>query len=133
MTTTSDPIADLLTRIRNAIKAEHRFIELPFSKTKQRIAEILRDQGFVENVMVREENGMKVMRVMLKYAANRVPVINALRRVSKPGLRRYVSSKKIPLVCGGLGISIVSTSQGMMAGHEAHGKKLGGELVCLVW
>ncbi|MEI6531214.1 MAG: 30S ribosomal protein S8 [Chlamydiota bacterium] len=133
MTTTSDPISDLLTRIRNALKAQHRFIELPSSNMNFRIAEILREQGFVENVMVKEEDGRKVMRIMLKYGLNRTPVINSLKRMSKPGLRRYVSSKKIPLVCGGLGISIVSTSHGVMAGHEARGKKLGGELICLVW
>lgn len=133
MTTTSDPIADLLTRIRNALKAQHRFIDMPASKMNFRIAEILRDQGFVESVMVKEEANRKIMRIMLKYGANRIPVINSLKRVSKPGLRRYVSSKQIPLVCGGLGISIVSTSHGVMAGHEARGKKLGGELICLVW
>lgn len=133
MSTTSDPIADLLTRIRNALKAQHRFIEMCASNMNFRIAEILRDQGFVESVMVKEEDGRKVMRIMLKYAHNRTPVINVLKRISKPGLRRYVSSKKIPLICGGLGISIVSTSQGVMAGHEARSKKLGGELVCVVW
>ena len=134
MTTTNDPVSDLLTRIRNAIAARHRYVELPCSKMCKAVAEILKEQGFVETVMVKaDEKGKSSMRIMLKYASNRQPVIHGLKRMSKPGLRRYVGSKKIPYVCGGLGISIVSTPKGLMAGHKARQENLGGELLCLVW
>lgn len=130
----SDPIADFLTRIRNAIKAEHRYVDVSWSKVKQNIAEILKNQGFVENYLVqRDENQRGTMRVFLKYAEGRQPVIQGLKRVSKPGLRQYVGYEQIPSFRGGMGLSIVSTSQGVMAGIEAKKRKIGGELLCLVW
>ncbi len=129
----SDPVADFLTRIRNALKAEHRFVDIPWSKLKQNIAGILKEQGFLENFIVKHEKRGGVMRVFLKYGRNRHPVIKGLKRLSKPGLRRYVGSKDIPYFYGGLGVPILSTSFGVMAGSEAQEKNVGGELLCLVW
>jgi len=130
----SDPIADFLTRIRNATKAEHRYVDVSWSKVKQNIADILKNQGFVENYLVqRDENQRGTMRVFLKYADGRQPVIQGLKRISKPGLRRYVGHDDIPRFYGGMGLSIISTSQGVMAGIEARKRKIGGELLCLIW
>lgn len=126
-----DPIADLLTRIRNAREARHRFVDFPASKIKVNIIRILQEQGFVENFLVDDEAGKG--RVFLKYALGREPVIQGLKRISTPGLRRYVKSTKIPKVLGGMGIAIVSTPKGVMDGESARKQKLGGELLCLVW
>ena len=126
-----DPIADLLTRIRNARSAYHRYVDFQASKIKVNIIRILQEQGFVENFLVDDEAGKA--RVFLKYANGREPVIQGLKRVSTPGLRRYVSSKKIPRVLGGMGIAIISTPKGVMDGESARKQKLGGELLCLVW
>lgn len=130
----SDPVADFLTRIRNAGRAQHRYVEAPWSKLKQAIAEVLKNQGFIENYLVKtDENGRGVMRVFLKYTQDRKPVITGLKRVSKPGLRRYVGHQDIPQFFGNLGLSIVSTSQGLLAGRDAVKNKVGGELLCVVW
>jgi small subunit ribosomal protein S8 len=130
----SDPIADFLTRIRNAIKAQHRYVDIRWSKMKQNMAEILKNQGFVESYLVKQDNRNRgTIRIFLKYTDGRTPVIQGLRRVSKPGLRQYVGHQEIPRFYGGLGVSILSTSQGVMAGNEAKNRKLGGELLCLVW
>lgn len=130
----SDPIADFLTRIRNALKAEHRYVDIPWSKIKQAITEILKNQGFIEGFLVKvDENGRGTLRLFLKYASQRDSVIKGLKRMSKPGLRRYVGYEEIPQFYGNLGVSIVSTSQGVMPGKEARAKKIGGELLCLVW
>lgn len=126
-----DPIADLLTRIRNARRAYHRYVDFQASKIKVNIIRILQEQGFVENFLVDDEAGKG--RVFLKYANGREPVIQGLKRMSSPGLRRYVSSKKIPKVLGGMGIAIISTPKGVMDGESARKQKLGGELLCLVW
>ncbi|MBS3904759.1 MAG: 30S ribosomal protein S8 [Simkania sp.] len=126
-----DPIADLLTRIRNAREARHRFVDFHVSKIKVNIIRILQEQGFIDNFLVNEEDGKG--RIFLKYAQGREPVIQGLKRVSSPGLRRYVNSHKIPRVLGGMGIAIVSTSKGVMDGESARKQKLGGELLCLVW
>ncbi len=126
-----DPIADLLTRIRNARKARHRFVDFPISKMKVNIVRILREQGFVENYLVNEED--RKGRAFLKYVEGREPVIQGLKRISSPGIRRYVNAHKIPRVLGGMGIAIVSTSKGIMDGESARRQKLGGELLCLVW
>jgi small subunit ribosomal protein S8 len=126
-----DPIADLLTRIRNARRAYHRYVDFQASKIKVNIIRILQEQGFVENFLVDDEAGKG--RVFLKYANGREPVIQGLKRMSTPGLRRYVSSKKIPKVLGGMGIAIISTPKGVMDGESARKQKLGGELLCLVW
>lgn len=130
----SDPIADFLTRIRNAITAQHRYVDINWSKMFQEIAEILKAQGFIESYLVKHDNRNRgTMRLFLKYAEGREPVIKGLRRISKPGLRRYVGHKDIPHFYGGLGLSILSTSQGVMAGNMARDRKLGGELLCVVW
>lgn len=130
----SDPIADFLTRIRNAITAQHRYVDINWSKMFQEIAEILKAQGFIESYLVKHDNRNRgTMRLFLKYAEGREPVIKGLRRISKPGLRRYVGHKEIPHFYGGLGLSILSTSQGVMAGNLARDRKLGGELLCVVW
>ncbi len=131
--TQSDPIADFLTRIRNATKAEHRYVDIPLSKVKVNIAEIMKEKGFIENFIVKQDRSGGTMRIFLKYTRSRRPVIRGLKKVSKPGLRRYVKGHEIPVFFGGLGLSIVSTSQGVMAGSEAMEKKIGGELLCLVW
>lgn len=130
----SDPIADFLTRIRNSTKAQHRYVDVSWSKVKQNMADILKAQGFIENYLVKQDNnGRGTMRIFLKYMDGRQSVIQGLRRISKPGLRKYVGHEDIPHFYGGLGVSILSTSQGIMAGYEASKRKIGGELLCLVW
>lgn len=130
----SDPVADFLTRIRNAITAEHRYVDVSWSKMKQTLAEILKSQGFIENFLVKVDEGQRgTIRLFLKYANGRRPVIQGLKRISKPGLRKYVSHQDIPHFYGNMGLSIVSTSQGVMPGNEARDKGIGGELLCLVW
>jgi small subunit ribosomal protein S8 len=130
----SDPVADFLTRIRNSVTAGHRYIDVSWSVIKQNIAEILKEQGFIENYLVKHESKQRgTIRVFLKYASGRRPVIQGVRRVSKPGLRKYVGYADIPRFYGGMGLSIISTSQGVMAGDEASKRKIGGELLCLVW
>ncbi len=133
MSTTNDPISDLLTRIRNSVQAKHRFVDVMNSRMNRYIVAILKDQGFIENFMVKEEGTIGVIRVLLKYVEGRNSVINGLVRISKPGLRKYVNHDAIPLVRGGLGISILSTSKGVMAGHEAKKNKVGVEILCCVW
>ena len=130
----SDPIADFLTMIRNAIKAEHRYVDVSWSKIKLSIVEILKAEGLVEDFLVKlETNQRGTIRIFLKYIGGRKPVIQGIKRMSKPGLRRYVGSTDIPTYYGGLGLSILSTSQGVMAGSEARKRQIGGELLCLVW
>lgn len=130
----SDPIADFLTRIRNSIGAQHRYVDIRWSKLKQNMAEILKNQGFIESYLVKHDNKNRgTIRIFLKYTDGRQPVIQGLKRISKPGLRRYVGHEDIPRFFGGLGLSIVSTSQGVMAGADAQNRKIGGELLCLVW
>lgn len=126
-----DPIADLLTRIRNAKDARHRFVDVQLSKTKLNISKILKDQGFIENYIVNEDQ--KKFRIFLKYTNGREPVIQGLKKVSCSGLRRYVGFRKIPKVLGGMGIAILSTPQGIVDGETAIRMKVGGELICLVW
>jgi small subunit ribosomal protein S8 len=126
-----DPIADLLTRIRNAKMARHRFVDFRPSKIKIEIVRILHEQGFVDKFMVNEEKGQA--RVFLKYASGREPVITGLKRMSTPSLRRYLGYREIPKIYGGMGIVILSTPGGIVDGETARKKKLGGELLCLVW
>lgn len=133
MSTTNDPISDLLTRIRNSVHAKHRFVDVMNSRMNRYIVAILKDQGFIENFMIKEDGVHGVIRILLKYVEGRNSVIHGLTRISKPGLRKYVNHDAIPLVCGGLGISIVSTSKGVMVGHDARRNKVGGELLCFVW
>jgi small subunit ribosomal protein S8 len=128
----SDPIADMLTRVRNGQAAGLDIVEMPASNLKAAIAKVLKDEGYVADYEV-EGDVKKVLRVELKYNAENKPVIRGLRRESSPGLRRYCGWKDIPRVLGGLGLAVVSTSSGVMSGAEARRRKLGGELVCTVW
>lgn len=129
----TDPIADYLTKIRNALQAQHRFVDVKWSKLKQNITEILKEEGLIESFLVKQEKNGGVMRLFLKYSSGRVPVIKGIRRVSRPGLRKYISVEEIPQFYGGLGLSILSTSKGVISGQEARKRKTGGELICLVW
>lgn len=128
-----DPIADLLTRIRNASMANHRYVDVPWSVLNQNIVQVLRDEKFVEHYLVKQEDAKSTMRIFLRYTSTREPVIQGLKRISSPGCRRYVGYAKIPRVFNGLGISIVSTSKGVLAGSKARRDKVGGELLCYVW
>lgn len=130
--TVTDPIADMLTRIRNAIMAGHDAVLVPSSKMKLSIAKILREQGFIDRYEVLRGKPESMIKIHLKYADDQ-PSILGLERVSKPGLRVYVESRKIPRVYGGLGVAIVSTSRGLMTGQEAWRQHLGGEILCYVW
>lgn len=130
----SDPIADFLTRIRNATKAQHRYVDCGWSKMNENLAAILKNQGFVENYLVRQDSKQRgTIRLFLKYTPKRESVIQGLKRVSRPGLRQYIGHDDLPHFYGGAGVSIVSTSQGVMAGREARQRKIGGELLCKVW
>jgi small subunit ribosomal protein S8 len=130
---TTDPIADMLTRIRNAARAKHPRVDLPSSKLKVEIARILKDEGYLANLKVVEDKGRKTLRVFLRYTPDRRSVITDLRRVSRPGSRRYVGKTEIRLVVGGMGISILSTPRGLMTGQTARTQGVGGELLCEVW
>ena len=132
MVMVTDPIADMLTRIRNALMVRHDTVTIPASKTKLVIAKILKDEGFITDFTVVKGKTDKTIKITLRYLDNQ-PVINGLERVSKPGLRVYVGSGEVPRVYGGLGISILSTSKGIMVGQDAWKQKLGGELMCHIW
>ncbi len=130
----NDPIADMLTRIRNACLSKHRRVDMPASKMKSEIARILRDNNYIQDFRVLEtENGHRVLRVVLRYAAGGQSVIRDLKRVSSPGLRKYVGAREIPRVRNGLGMAILSTSQGLMSDSQARRSHTGGELLALVW
>ncbi|MBS0630070.1 MAG: 30S ribosomal protein S8 [Verrucomicrobia bacterium] len=126
-----DPISDFLTRIRNAKSQLHRYVDIPLSKEKVRIAKVLHDNGFIDNSIVNEEK--RTLRVYLKYGANRKSVLNGLQRVSKPGLRRYIGHREIPKILGGMGIAVLSTNKGILEGEAAREQKLGGEILCYIW
>ena len=131
----TDPIADLLTRIRNGITAAHETVELPSSKVKVEIARILAEQGYIRSYDVREnERGAgQLLSIQLKYTEARVSVISGLQRVSRPGRRTYVDSKSVPKVLGGMGTTILTTSTGVMTGHDARAAGVGGEVLAKVW
>ena len=129
----TDPIADMLTRIRNANSVHHDKVEIPGSKIKEAIAGILKDEGFIKDFEVIEDNKQNVIKVSLKYGANREKVISGLKRISKPGLRVYSQKDQLPKVLGGLGIAIISTSKGLMTDKEARKAGLGGEVLAYVW
>jgi len=129
----TDPIADMLTRIRNASTAHHEFVDIPASKMKQNLAQILKQQGFVKDFEVLKDSRYPTLRLHLRYTGNREPVITGIRRVSKPGQRMYAKASAMPRVLGGLGVAIVSTPQGLMTGREARRKNVGGEVLCYVW
>ena len=130
---TSDPIADLLTRIRNASRAEHEKVDIPASKLKVKISELLKDEGFIKNYRLIEDDKQGVLRVYLKYSDDGEPVIHGIERISRPGRRVYRGKEAIPQVLGGLGLAIVSTSQGVLSGQDAVRKGVGGEVLCQVW
>lgn len=129
----SDPMADMLTRIRNANTVRHEIVEIPASKMKKQIAEILKREGFVRDAEYVNDNKQGVIRLFLKYGANNERVITGLKRISKPGLRIYTKAGEVPRVLGGLGIAIISTSKGIMTDKEARESKAGGEVICYVW
>ncbi|ETA74205.1 30S ribosomal protein S8 [Ligilactobacillus equi] len=129
----TDPIADFLTRIRNANMVKHESVEIPASKIKRDIAEILKREGFVRDVEYIEDDKQGVIRVFLKYSIDKERVITGLRRISKPGLRKYVKADAVPKVLNGLGIAILSTSEGVITDKEARAKKIGGEVIAYVW
>ena len=129
----TDPIADFLTRVRNGLHADRDEVEMPASTFKAEIARILREQGYIEDFAVESARVGRVLRVRLKYTEDRKPVIQGLERVSRPGRRTYVQSGTIPKVQGGMGTTIVSTSSGVMTGHDARRAGVGGELVARVW
>jgi small subunit ribosomal protein S8 len=128
-----DPIADFLTRIRNANMVMHEKVEIPASKTKIALAEILKNEGFIKDYEQIEDGKQGIIRVYLKYGPNREKVISGLKRISKPGLKVYCKKDEIPKVLGGLGIAIISTSKGIMTDKEARKHGLGGEVICYVW
>jgi small subunit ribosomal protein S8 len=129
----TDPIADMLTRIRNASSARHEKVVVPRSRLKIRIAEVLKAEGYIKDFVVHEDDKQGAITVLLKYGPDREPAISDIKRVSKPGLRRYVPTTEIPRVLNGLGIAILSTSHGVMVDREARKQKVGGELICTVW
>ena len=129
----SDPIADFLTRIRNASRAEHEKVDVPSSKLKLRLAEILKSEGFIKNYRVLEDSKQGMLRVYLKYGTANEKMISGLVRVSTPGRRVYVGHEKIPAILGGMGVTIVSTSKGVLTDREARKQKIGGEVLAYVW
>lgn len=129
----SDPIADMLTRIRNGQSAQHQKVEIPGSRLKIELARILKEEGYVANYRVADHANKKVLKVYLKYRADRKPVITRLTRVSKPSRRVYVDRRNVPLVIGGMGVAVLTTSKGVMTGKEAREKGLGGEVLCTVY
>lgn len=129
----TDPIADMLTRIRNANNARHTTVDIPASNMKKAIANILLDEGYVKNVEVIEDGIQGIIRVTLKYAENKQKVLTGLKRVSKPGLRIYASKEELPRVLKGLGIAIISTSKGIMTDKAARRENVGGEVLAFIW
>jgi len=129
----TDPIADLLTRIRNASKERHEKVEIPASRLKANIVRVLKEEGFIKNFRLQREEGLPVIKVYLKYTDEGAAVIQGVRRVSRPGLRRYSGHEKLPRPLSGAGVAIVSTSQGVMTGQKARAQKVGGEVLCEVW
>jgi small subunit ribosomal protein S8 len=129
----TDPISDYLTRIRNALTAEHPEVEIPASRLKKEMTRILKEQGYIEGYAVEPTSVGEVVRIQLKYTDQRQPAISGMERVSRPGRRRFVNRTTIPRLMGGMGTTIVSTSRGVMTGHEATRRGVGGELVAYVW
>lgn len=129
----TDPIADMLTRIRNAVMVRHRKVRVPYSHLKERIAELLRDEGFISGFTVVTEAPRSWVEIDLRYDADDEPFMKGSKRVSRPGLRVYTRSREIPRVMGGIGVAVVSTSSGLMTGSEARRRKLGGEVLAFVW
>ena len=131
--TMTDPIADMLTRLRNASAAKHETVDMPYSKFKANIAEILKREGYIKDFGAKEAKVGRTLELTLKYGPKKAKVINGIKRYSKPGLRKYAGVKDLPRVRGGLGTAIVSTSQGVMADRDARKKGIGGEVIALIW
>ena len=129
----TDPIADMLTRIRNANMAEKKIVQMPHSKMKSEIARLLKSEGFIKDYTMENEDGKSVLNVFLKYTVDREPVIQGLRRISKSSCRKYVASDEVPRVLGGIGVALLSTSSGVMTDNEARRQKVGGEVLCYIW
>jgi len=129
----TDPISDYLTRVRNALAAQHAEVEVPASRLKKEMSRILAEQGYINDYLVEPTRVGEAIRIRLKYTDGRASVITGLKRVSRPGRRRYVSHEEIPRVMGGMGTAILSTSVGVMTGHEARQRGVGGEVVAYVW
>jgi small subunit ribosomal protein S8 len=133
VSTTSDPIADFLTRIRNAGMVYHDKVEIPASSIKKALAELLKQEGFIKDYEYIDDNKQGVLRLYLKYGPNRERVITGLKRISRPGLRVYAKKDQIPKVLGGLGVAVISTSKGIMPDRQARSEGLGGEVICYIW
>lgn len=131
--TMTDPIGDMLTRIRNAVMAQHDRVDIPNSRQKVAIAQILKDEGYIQDFQVLKEGPQGTLRIFLKYGPNKERIISGLKRISKPGLRIYVNKHEIPRVLGGLGVAIISTSKGIMPDRQARKEGVGGEVICYVW
>ena len=129
----TDPVADMLTRIRNANSAKHETVDIPASKVKKAIAEILNEEGYIKGYQVIDDGKQGIIKVTLKYGANKEKVLSGLKRISKPGLRVYASRDELPRVLKGLGIAIISKSQGIMTDKKARAKNIGGEVLAFVW
>lgn len=129
----SDPIADMLTRIRNASRAEHEKVDIPASRLKLRIAELLKEEGFIKNFRVLEDDKQGTLRVYLKYGPGNEQMISGLVRVSTPGRRVYVTHDRMPAILGGMGVALVSTSRGVITGRDARQQRVGGEVLAYVW
>ncbi len=129
----TDPIADMLTRIRNANIVSHETVEMPSSKLKVELAKLLKEEGYITSYEVKEVDKFKVLKIELKYDEKAKPVISNLKRISKPGLRNYCKSKNLPQVLGGLGIAIITTSKGLLTDRKARKENVGGEILCYVW
>ena len=129
----TDPIADMLTRIRNGSSAKHKSVDVPASKIKKDIAEILLNEAFIKGYDVEDDGKQGILKIDLKYGENEERIISGIKRISKPGLRVYVKSNELPRVLGGLGIAIISTSKGVLTDKDARNQQVGGEVVCYVW
>jgi Ribosomal protein S8 len=133
MMRTNDPIADFLTRIRNASNAQHKYVDIPWSHEKQSLAEVLQNNGLVESFAVKLQGTWGMMRVYLKYTSTRQPVLRGLKRISKPGLRRYAKATELRPYFRKMAVPVISTSQGILDGRDAEKRRLGGEVLCVVW
>ncbi len=129
----TDPIADMLTRIRNGVSAKHDSVLMPSSKIKVAIAGVLKEEGFIRDFTIEPDGTRSMLKIELSYTGRKEPVLSGIKRVSKPGLRVYVQKREIPRVLGGLGVAILSTPEGVMTGQHARQKAIGGEILCYVW
>ncbi len=133
MSSITDPVADMLTRMRNVLMVRRKFVLMPTSKLKLAIAMVLKGEGFIDDYELLRSKSQRIIKIHLRYDENNIPFISGLKRVSKPSVRIYVGRKEIPRICGGMGIAILSTSHGVMTGQEAWKRNIGGELLCYIW